>query len=177
MESRFLAGVLAIGLIVIAFGLAIGLIRFPARVRAEYRPPFGQSAPVDCLRFDYYTDKGRILITRAACSAALLSFIFVAGGLLAAKFPSSGQPTHPSATALPPDTFFLAASAIFFTTALLSSLVLMLAAVIEFAWTIWKPSAQALRFNAARFAIYGAGAFLVAIAHVTLLRLGPTLLK
>ena len=42
-----------VGLIVLAFGLQIWLIRFPGRLRAEYRPPFGLSGPLDFLRFDF----------------------------------------------------------------------------------------------------------------------------
>ena len=39
-----------------------------------------------------------------------------------------------------------------------------------------RPSTRALRLNAARFAIYGVGAFLLAIAHTILLRVGLGLL-
>ena len=180
MEARTLAGplagALALGLIVLGFGLFFWLSRFRGRVRAEYQPPAGIAGPLGVLRLDYYSSKGRMLIAKAACCFALLSFIFVAGGLLAAAFPSSSQAPRPGAAVLPPETFFLAASAISFSSALLAGLVLMLAAAAQLGWAMLRPSTRALRLNAARFAIYGVGAFLLAIAHTILLRVGLGLL-
>jgi len=63
---------------IIGFGLMIWFIRLSRAMPAEYRPPFGLAGPFEFLRLDYYSDRGRTSIARAACAMALLSFVFVA---------------------------------------------------------------------------------------------------
>jgi hypothetical protein len=56
-------------------------------------------------------------------------------------------------------------------------IVLLLAATFQLVRSWRNSSGSALRQSATHLAIYGAGAFLVAIGHLALLRLGPGLLK
>lgn len=166
---------LLVGLMIIGFGLMFWLIRLSRGLPAEYRPPFGLAGPFEFLRLDYYSDRGRTMIAKAACAMALISFFFVAVGLLVGLLPPPDQ-VRPGPK-FPPDFFFVLASSMFFITALLAGLVLLLAAALQFVWAMLRPSARALRLNAARFAFYGVGALLVAIAHTVLLKVGPGLLK
>jgi hypothetical protein len=165
------------GLVVIGFGLMIWFIRLCRRMRAEYRPPFGLAGPFEFLRLDYYSDTGRILIARAASILAVQSLVLVAASLLIAKLSPWTHPLRPGAAAPPPDFLFSLTSAVFFSAASLACLVLLLAAALQFGWTLLKQSAQPLRLNAARYALYGVGAFVLAAAHQTLLKIGPGLLK
>lgn len=175
MESRFAGGVVAVSLLIVAFGLVLWLIRLSRRLPAEYRPPFGLASPFELLRLDYYTANGRTSIAKAACALALLSFVIVVLGFLASKFPP--PVARPGTPALPPGIFFFAASAMFAIGSLLAGLVLMLAAALQFGWATMRPSAKALRLNAARYALYSVGAFLVAAGHLVLTKLGSDLLK
>ena len=168
--------ILLVGLMIIGFGLMFWFIRLCRGLRAEYRPPFGLAGPFEFLRLDYYSDRGRTSIARAASAVALLSFVFVAAGLLVGLLPPPDQ-VRPGTPKFPPDLFFVLASSMFFITALLAGLVLLLAAALQLVWATLRPSARALRLNAARFAFYGVGALLVAITHTVLLKVGPGLLK
>ena len=172
----FATKILLVGLMIIGFGLMIWFIRLSRAMPAEYRPPFGLAGPFEFLRLDYYSDRGRVLIAKAACAMALLSFFFVAVSLLVGLLPPPDQ-VRPGTPKFPPDFFFVLASSMFFATSLLAGLVLLLAATLQFVWAKLRPSAGALQLNAARFAFYGAGALLVAIAHMVLLKVGPGLLK
>jgi len=176
MESRFIGGLAILGLAIVALGLGFWLVGFPARVRLEYRPPFGMGGRLGFLRFVYYSGKGRSMIARAACTLALQSFIFIAGGWLASKFPSQAS-ARPNAPTLPPDFMFLGVWSVMFSTTLLIACFLLLAAVIQFAWTIRPSSDRTLRINAGYFAAYGIGALLMATAHLALFKLGTQLLK
>lgn len=168
--------ILLVGLMIIGFGLMFWLIRLSRGLPAEFRPPFGLAGPFEFLRLDYYSDRGRTSIAKAACAMALLSFFFVAVSLLVGLLPPPEQ-VRPGTPKFPPDFFFVLASSMFFITALLAGLVLLLAAALQFVWAKLRPSAGALRLNAARFAFYGVGSLLVAIAHAVLLKVGPGLLK
>ncbi|MPZ31742.1 MAG: hypothetical protein GEV13_12225 [Rhodospirillales bacterium] len=139
-------------------------------------PSIGRSS-AEFLRLDYYSDAGRTLIARAACVLALLSLVFVVASLLMARLSPWKHPPRPGTAALPPDAMFTATSGVFASSAVLASLFLMLVAALQLGWAMLKPSARQLRLNAARFALYGVGALVLAVAHITLLRLGPGLLN
>ena len=124
---------------IIGFGLMFWLIRLCFGLRSEYRPPFGLAGPFEFLRLDYYSDRGRILIAKAACALALLSFVFVVTSLLVGQLPQPDQAVRPGKLTLPPDFFFHAASAFFFITAQLGGFVLLLAAGIQFVWGMLRP--------------------------------------
>ena len=161
---------------IIGFGLMFWLIRLCFGLRSEYRPPFGLAGPFEFLRLDYYSDRGRTSIAKAACAMVLLSFVFVVVSLLVGLLPPPDQ-VRPGTPKFPPNFFFFLTSSMFFITAMLAGVILLLAAALQFVWAKLRPSAGALRLNAARFAFYGVGALLVAIAHIALLMVGPGLLK
>lgn len=163
-------------MIIVGFALMLWIIRLSWRLRDDYRPPFGLAGPFEFLRLDYYTANGRRSIAKIACALALISFVFVALGLLSTLSPPT-KPIRPGGPAPPPDFFFVAASAMCFAGAQLAGAVLLLVAALQFGWAAFRSSSRALRTNAARYAVYGVGAFVVAAGHFTLLKLGPGLLK
>ena len=125
----------------------------------------------------HYRAKGDTLEPKAACAMAALSFIVVGAGMVAETLPSSGQIVGRDGKVLPPNSFTIAATAVFFCTALLAAIGLLFGAAFQLVSSWLNPSSNALRRSAARFAIYGVGAFLVALGHLTLMRMGPGLLK
>jgi hypothetical protein len=76
-----------------------------------------------------------------------------------------------------PHVFAIVPAAIFFCTALLAAIGLMIGAAFQLVSSWFRPARDALQHSAARLAIYGVGASIVAFAHLTILRLGPGLLK
>jgi hypothetical protein len=129
----------------------------------------------------HYRAKASILDAKAACAWAALSFVFVGAGLVAATLMPSGQTVVGGGKELPPDVFptvfATVPAAVFHLAALLAALGLWIGAAIQLVASWRSPSGGTRRQDAARLAIYGVGAFLVAIVHFALLRLGPDLLK
>jgi hypothetical protein len=152
MGPNFLTGVLLIGLFIVAFSLVGWLSR-------------------------HHRATGSIQDPKAAFVMAVLSFVFVGFGMLASTLPPSGKLVRPDGKELPPDIFAIAPAAVFFCTALLVTIGLLIGAAFQLVSSWRNPSVGALRQNAARLAVYAVGAFLVAIAHLTLLRSWPGLLK
>ena len=174
MESRFLAGIAAVGLL--SWPSASHRPHaFPAR-HALNIARLSASGPLKVLRFDYYSAKGRGMIAKAACALTMLSFI---SSSEAGSRPSFRRPEGPLAShaGIPPDIFFVAASGGIIATALIAGFVLMLGAMVQFAWTILTPSKRVLRGDALHYAIYGIGALVVAVCHFALIKVGPGLLK
>src|SRR5882757_7130055 len=129
-------GAAILGLVVIGFGLMIWFIRLCRRMRAEYRPPFGLAGPFEFLRLDYYSDRGRILIARAASILAALSLVLVTTSLLVAQLSPWKGALGPGAAVPPPDFMFTLTSLIFSTAAVLACVVLILAAALQLGWAM-----------------------------------------
>ena len=121
--------------------------------------------------------EGSIMSPKGGIALAALSFVFVGTSMIAETLPHSGKTVGASGKELPPEIFVIASTAGFFCTALLVAIGLLLGAAFQFVSSWFRPARDALRHSAARLAIYGVGASLVAFAHLTLLRLGPGLLK
>ncbi|WP_422002116.1 hypothetical protein [Reyranella sp.] len=167
--------VLAFALVLVWLGLGFWIIRLSLGLRSEYRPPFGLAGPLEILRLDFYTDRGRTMIAKAACALAVASLVAVLASLVMVRLPQPVEVARPGARTFPPDFAFYITSAIFFTAAQLAGFILLLAAAVQFAWATFRPSARALKLNAKRHALYGVGAIVLAIAHFVLLRIGPDL--
>lgn len=125
----------------------------------------------------HYRTNRDILDPKVACALVALSFIFVGAGLLTTTLPPPAQAIRAGGKEVPLDVFATLPAGIFFCSALLAAIGLLLGAAFQLLASWLNPSGAARWRDAARLAIYGAGAFLVAIAHLTLLRLGPGLLK
>jgi hypothetical protein len=121
--------------------------------------------------------EGNVMSPKGGIGLAALSFIFVGTSMIAETLPHSGKAVGASGKELPPDAFVIASTAGFFCTALLVTIGLLLKAAFQLASSWRSPSGSAHRRHAARLAIYSVGAFLVAYAHFTLMRVGPGLLK
>jgi len=169
--------ILAVGVMIVGFGLMFWFIRLSYRIRAEYRPPFGIAGPFEFLRLDFYSDQGRAAIAKAACALVLLSFVFVGMGITLSALPPSGQPVGREGKALPPDIFAFVPAAMFHVTALVAAIGLLLGAAFQLLSSWLSPPGNPRRKKAMRLAIYGGAASLVAIAHFILMKVGPGLLK
>lgn len=152
MESRFLTGVMLVGLVAVAFGLIAWLTRHD---RA----------------------RGSMLDPKAACAMVALSFVFVGAAMVAETLPPSTRAVGASGKSLPPNIFTVTSTALFFCAALLAAIGLWLGAAFQLVSSWRSRSGAAQRRSAARLAVYGIGAILVAMAHLALLRTGPGLLK
>ena len=156
MESRFVVGVSFLALFLVAVGLILWLGR-------------------------HYREDGRTLVPQVACAWAAVSFVFVGLGVIfataLAKWPERARSTRPDAKELPPDIFAILPPAMFSCGALLATTGLLLAAAFQLVSSWRSPSAGERRRNAAHLARYGVAAFVLAIAHLWLLRLVPGLIR
>ena len=150
--NRALAAVLFLGLFVVGISLVLWLTR-------------------------HFRAKGSILDAKVACALTAMSFVFVGWGIIFSALLPPGQPVGSGGKALPPDIFAFVPAAMFHVTALLAAIGLLLAAAFQLASSWLSPPGDARRKNAAHLAAYGVAAFVVAIAHHTLMRVGPGLLK
>ena len=150
--NRALAGILCLGLFIAGVSLVLWLTR-------------------------HFRAKGSILDAKVACALTAVSFVFVGWGIILSALPPAGQAVGASGKALPPDIFAFAPAAMFHITALLTAIGLLLGAAFQLVSSWLSPPGDARRKNAAHLAAYGVAAFVVAIAHHTLMRVGPGLLK
>jgi hypothetical protein len=169
--------ILLLGLLIVGFALMFWIIRLSRGLRSEYRPPFGLAGPFWFLHLDDYTANGRCSIAKGACALTLLSFVFVGFFLVASTLPPSGKAIGLGGKELPPDFFATLPAIMFHAAAQLATIGLMLGAGFQLVSSWLNPPGAAQRRNAARLAIYGVGAFLVALAHFWLMKVGPSLLK
>lgn len=149
--NRALAAVLFLGLFIVAVSLVLWLTR-------------------------HFRAKGSILDAKVACALTAMSFVFVGWGIIFSALLPPGQP-GPGGKALPPDIFAFVPAAMFHVTALVTAIGLLLGAAFQLVSSWLSPLGDARRKNAAHLAAYGVAAFVVAIAHHMLMRVGPGLLK
>lgn len=125
----------------------------------------------------HYRAKGSMLDAKAVCLYALSSFIFVGLSMAFSALLLPGQGFGPRGKELPPEVSGTIPAVVFFICALLVAIGLLLAAAFQFGSSWFRQSRDALRQSAARLAIYGVGALLVALGHLALMRVAPALLQ
>ena len=148
--NRALAAVLFLGLFILGFSLVLWL----SRLQRE----------------------GSLMSPKSGAGLAALSFVFVAATMIAETLPHPGKTVGASGKELPPEIFVIASTAGFFCTALIVTIGLLLGAAFQLVSSWRSRSGGARRQSAARLATCGVCALAVAIAHLTLLRVGPGLL-
>jgi hypothetical protein len=121
--------------------------------------------------------EGRIMSPKGGIALAALSFVFRRDKHDRRDMPHSGKTVGIGGKELPPEIFIIAQQQASSVPHCSLAIGLMLGAAFQLVSSWFRPARDALRHSAARLAIYAVGASIVAFAHLTLLRLGPGLLK